>query len=222
MEETSHSERQKPLAEFARELGREPLDIWKESLSMLRQLNNDVWNGVRFFMTMNGILLAGLAAWSRMPHSSASTPLVAFAVAGLGFAVTLTARRILSKHRDYYLNMLVRKSLIEEELGFYSRRLAGVDMSFPWSIPQPFLSEVRANPEAWVRAQRSRPGTISRLLFRAYDSVVIIWLCIGAIALYTWQPTTPPTPSKDAPSVSSLVPSIPDATMPAQKSASTP
>jgi hypothetical protein len=38
------------------------IDIWRESINNLRTLHNDVWNGVRFFLTLNAIYLAGMSA----------------------------------------------------------------------------------------------------------------------------------------------------------------
>lgn len=217
MKPSAPAEPPKSLAEFARDLGREPLDVWKESLSMLRQLHNDVWNGVRFFMTMNGILLAGLAGWSRTSSSTTNTAQLALIIAILGVVITLTARRILSGHRDYYLNMLVRKSLIEEELGFYARRLATVDMSFPWSIPQSDLVNVKADTEAWLRAQRTKKGTITRLLFRSYEGVVVIWICIAILSSYTLLQTLFGVTSSQSP-----VPAPPLVSVPASAVAASP
>jgi hypothetical protein len=122
------------LGGWLKGLGKEPLDLWRETMTNLRQLPNDVWNGARFFLTVNGILLAGIAGLVKLDTYSNGTALMVVLLGVLGLAVTLVARRILKGHRDYYTEMLLRKTLIEYDLGFYSHELSGIDLSFPWRL----------------------------------------------------------------------------------------
>jgi len=44
----------------------------------------------------------------------------------IGLFLTLIAISILGKQRGYYLEMLLRKTLLEKELGFYDVHIHGV------------------------------------------------------------------------------------------------
>jgi len=167
-----------PLAEWAGSLGREALDLWKESLANLRQLHNDVWNGVKFFTTINGILLAAVGVVVKASDKLLPTLVLASIICFLGILITLLARRILQRHRDYYLNMLLRKSLIEQELGFYDRIVGKTDLSFPWSVPKQYLPRLRDDPAGWLEQRRRASGTITRLLFWAYEGTLIVWFAM--------------------------------------------
>ncbi len=168
-------EAQRNLHIFAKDLGRESLDLWRESLSTLRQLHNDLWNGVRFFTTVNGILLAGVFGLSRTGISPWAAGWLTVCLSLIGAFLTVTGHYILTRHREYYVNMLLRKSLIEEELGLYERRLGSVDMSFPWSVPAEFLHRLRSDPGGWIQEQLSRKGTISGKLFNIYRGTIAVW-----------------------------------------------
>jgi hypothetical protein len=50
----------------------------------------------------------------------------------IGIVLTVIADRILIGHRDYYLEMFIRKTFLEERFGFYEAKLHGIDLSFPW------------------------------------------------------------------------------------------
>ncbi len=152
------------------------IDIWREAMSQLRQLHGDVWNGVRFFLTLNTILFAGMAALARELTGGGS--IVAACVIGLlavaGCLATLIARGILSDHRRYYVGMLVLKTLIEKELKFYEVKLAGVDLCFPWNVESQHLEALQRDPTGWRCDHQWRPGTISRKLRHVYDGVVVL------------------------------------------------
>ena len=151
-------------------LKREQIDIWRESLSQLRQLHNDVWNGVRFFLTLNGILFASMGVVVKYGRSDSRWAVAVIAVAGV--ALTVIARAILQNHRAYYLDMLLRKTLIERELGFREMRIEGVDLVFPWGVPDRALALITFDVEAWRNQQYRRRGTITRKLFIVYESVI--------------------------------------------------
>ena len=173
------------LSEWTKKLGREPLDLWREAMANLRQLHNDVWNGVRFFMTVNGILLAGVVGILKLSYGSLPTCILVLAFSILGLTVTVVARCILRQHRDYYLQMLLRKTLIEDELGFYNRQLGLVDLSFPWTVAKKDLEKLKLNPDKWLREERiPSKWRITKLLFRVYDFTIALWCLIALISIY--------------------------------------
>jgi hypothetical protein len=69
--------------------------------------------------------------------------------------------------------MLLRKTLIEKELGFYDVLLSGVDLTFPWKVPKKFVHELVQDPKKWTRDQLFRKGTVSRRLLYVYCLLVI-------------------------------------------------
>jgi hypothetical protein len=162
------------------------LNLWRESMANLRQLHNDVWNGVRFFTTVNGILLAAMAATFKLGQGSIFPSSFALMIAVLGTGVTLIAREILHRHRRHYLDMLLRKTLIEHALGFYE-----VDLSFPWSVPANDLPKLRENPKEWIQDRMNHEETITHRLFRVYDCTIAVWLlaiiaCMANLWFYGW------------------------------------
>lgn len=149
------------------------LTLWREAMEQIRQLHGDVWNGVRFFLTLNGIIVAGIIAIFRFIPGF-QTGLIIAVLTILGLILTIIATSILGKHRDYYLQMLLRKTLLEKELGFYSIHINGVNLSFPWSVEERYVtSEIVTDPVKWRMEQRFRSGTITRLLRLTY------WIFIG-------------------------------------------
>lgn len=61
------------------ENGVNKFDLWREAMAELRQLHGDVWNGVRFFLTINGIIIAAIfAVFSRYwtPQGDEKAPIL--------------------------------------------------------------------------------------------------------------------------------------------------
>lgn len=90
------------------------IDIWREAINNLRTLHNDVWNGVRFFLTLNAIFLAGMSALARGLPSSKMLAYIIVALGVAGFLFSLVARNIFSNQRYNYIEMLLLKTLIEK------------------------------------------------------------------------------------------------------------
>lgn len=154
------------------------VNLWREAMAQLRQLHGDVWNGVRFFLTVNGIVIAATFGIGKSQDKDVLTGVMIASLALVGLFLTIIARSILAKHRDYYLAMLVRKTLIEREFGFYDQGLTGIHMSFPWNVDKQFLDCLASNPSHWLSEQKRRSGTITRLLFLVYEVVIGIHLLI--------------------------------------------
>ena len=107
MGENSSSE----FGPWANSLEPNAVNIWREAMTQLRQLHSDVWNGVRFFLTLNGIIIAAFVAFIKehltQPTTWSWLPVVFLPTFGL--LITLIAKQILKKHRDHYLNMLLTR-----------------------------------------------------------------------------------------------------------------
>jgi len=181
------------LREFVHALDKPTVDFWRETLSNLRQLHNDIWNGVRFFLTVNGIVVAGFAALLRSPGHDYVQAVMLFLLLAVGIFLTIQARSILVRHRGYYLGMLIRKTLIEKQLGFYDFLLSEVsegpriDLSFPWQVDHQFLSEFSKDIAKWPSEQEKRPGLIATTLFHIYDVTLGLYVVLGlgiAVLLY--------------------------------------
>jgi hypothetical protein len=173
------------LREFVIALDKPTVDFWREALSNLRQLHNDIWNGVRFFLTVNGIVIAGFAALLRSPDHDYVQAGMLLLLLATGIFLTIQARSILVRHRGYYLGMLIRKTLIEKQLGFYDFLLSEdledprIDLSFPWQVDHQFLSEFSRDIAKWHSEQEKRPGLITTTLFRIYDVTLGLYAVLG-------------------------------------------
>ncbi|ODS36626.1 hypothetical protein BEH94_11590 [Candidatus Altiarchaeales archaeon WOR_SM1_SCG] len=152
-------------------------DLWREAMTQLRQLHNDVWNGVRFFLTLNSILIAAIFGLYNL-NGDIHKDFFIFIIACIGLLLTIIAINILEKHRNYYLDMLLRKTLLERELGLYSSKISGIDLSFSWNIPEEFIDQIVKNPDEWKNEQRWRCKTISWLLRISYWIFIIIYVCL--------------------------------------------
>lgn len=163
------------FSKWANGLDHNAVDLWRESLAQLRQLHGDVWNGVRFFWTVNGIFIA--AAFTVLSKNKTSFPSVSLSVLCLITSTLLTAvgLYILRKHRKYYISMLLKKTLIEIELGFTKHALSpGVNAAFPWVVETKYHEEMLRDPGDWLKKQVFRPGTISDKLRIVYVSMIAI------------------------------------------------
>lgn len=172
-----------PLADWLNSMPDHALDFYREALAALRQMHGDVWNGIRFFLTVNTVLFGGMTAIAKFGGRQLITAALLLALAVVGLAVTVVARRILTKHREFYVKMLLRKTLIEDALGSYAMKLSGVDMSFPWHVDEKHVEALKADPSKWLEEQKQRRTTVTALLFRVYEAVIAIHIVVAAIAV---------------------------------------
>lgn len=160
-------------------------ELWKEAMAQLRQLHGDVWNGVRFFLTVNSIIMAGIfLILGRYLTASSITAIRTIAISviiGLvamgGLILTIAATGILKKHRKYYLNMLLIKTLLDRELGFYETTYQGINLTFPWKVDKEHLHKLD-RPDKWIADHMFEQGTISRWLWFTYIFVIVIYILI--------------------------------------------
>src|SRR4029077_341641 len=103
------------------------VEHWREAMAHLRHLSDDVWTGLKVFLTANVAIALMLMVIGVFSESRLFTIVMLILLSLLGVYLTLTARYVLKRHRVYYLQMLVKKSLIEHELLFYQTKLAGTE-----------------------------------------------------------------------------------------------
>jgi hypothetical protein len=166
---------------WTKQLDPNALSLWQEALAQLRWMHSSLWKGVTFFLTMNGILLAGIFGLASLQHKECLTGVMIVSLAIAGMLVTWVAHAVLTSHRKFYLSILLRKTLIERELGFYDQLSAGVDMSLPPSVREDFLDELASRPDTWRSEQQRAHGTITKRLFLVHEGL----FCIHALILGT-------------------------------------
>lgn len=149
------------------------LSVWREAMAQLRQMHNDVWNGVRFFLTLNGFIVAAIFAIFNL-ETILLTDVAILILAGFGLFITITARSILKQHRIFYLDMLIRKTLLEEKLGFDEPHLYGTDVCFRWKVDKGDIERIKEDPGKYIRDQIWKGGGITRTLRRTYWPIMIL------------------------------------------------
>lgn len=169
--------------DWADSLSKNVLDIWREALSSLRAMSGDIWNGVRFFLTVNAALLAGIITLyqTEQPQIPAN-PAIAF-LAIIGILVTFLARSIFFRARFYYVQMLARKILLDKELGFRDKNVGGLDLSFPWSVDDNSLNLLQTNPTVWIQEQLRPRSSIRRRLHQTYNGLLVIYAIVFLLTI---------------------------------------
>jgi hypothetical protein len=161
------------------------LNHWREAMAHLRHLDNEVWVGLRTFLTANSFLFVAIAGLLAFGVPGARAQWLVVVLSATGIALTLVARYILRRHRNYYLQMLLRKSLLEWELGFYDTKLCGsnTDLAFPWRLTPEVVQELKRDPEPWIQRSIRGPGTIARLQFWIYEGLMGLYVAAVILAL---------------------------------------
>lgn len=148
------------------------LQIWRESLAHLRHLSDEVWKRFQLFLWLDLIFfLLAAGTWRNSIGGCAFLILLALSIAFIG-------RYILQRNRIYYLHMLAKKSLLEDELGLYATKLSGTetDLAFPWRLAPEVVSEIKKDFNAWVEKSVRPAGSIARWLFIIYEAFIVIYL----------------------------------------------
>src|SRR5690242_4953351 len=128
-------------------IGPNSIQIWRESLAHLRHLSDEVYHGMKLFLAINGFnIVLIIASWGLRSE------LANFVFALFGIFITLVGRYILKRHRIYYLQMLIKKTLLEQELGFYEVKFSGTqqDLALPWRLTLETIALIKENPEKWI------------------------------------------------------------------------
>lgn len=168
------------LSTWLTEKQQKPVEVWREILGQLRQLSTDVWNGVRFFVTVNAVVIGAAFSVANQKPRDRFTAVILFALGLLGLLFTVATRRILKRQRNYYLDVLAQKALFEEDVGLYDIRLAGTatHLSVPWNVERVHLQDIKQNTKEWRRARARARGTVTRNLFLIYDAVLIVYIAL--------------------------------------------
>jgi hypothetical protein len=171
---------------WAQNLGANRVQIWREALEHLRHLSDEVWKVFKCFMVINGFLLVLVTAFAMAGADSSPGMIILAVLAVLGVASIIVGRYLLKRNRVYYLEMLLKKTLLEDEFGFYSVKFNGTnsDLAFPWRLRPETISELKQSPEEWVKRQVRGPGTIARWLFVTLETVMGVYLVILAVLCY--------------------------------------
>jgi len=161
------------------------LEIWREAMAHLRHLSDDLWKALRTFLTLNAILLFTVVGLVVLLPLNRGIAFLLALLSVFGVLLTLISRFILKRHRIYYLQMLAKKSLIEEELGFYGTKLAGTetDLAFPWRLTPEVVAEIKQNCEAWIQKSVRAKGTIARAQFLLYETLMALYCLAFLVAL---------------------------------------
>ena len=164
------------------------VQIWREALEHLRHLSDEVWRVFKCFMLINGSVLALATAIAIAGADSSAGQAILTVLFLLGIGVTVIGRYLLKRNRVYYLEMLLKKTLVEYEFGFYDAKFSGTntDLAFPWRLKPEAIGELKQNPEEWVKRQVRGPGTIARWLFVILETVIGIYLVLIAVLGYAW------------------------------------
>jgi hypothetical protein len=181
----------KDFDHWINDLDANALTLWREAMEQLRQVHNDAWNGVRFFLTINGAILAAVFAIYRIGLSDSAlileTKLILVFLIVVGIVLTAIALAIFGRHRDYNVQMFLLKTLLEDKLGFYDTHLHGVDLSFPWKVGDPEeRKKAMTDPDKWKKDNKwGRYAPISRLLRFSYWFFIVTYLFVLLAVLFT-------------------------------------
>jgi hypothetical protein len=162
------------------------LQLWREAMTHLRHLSDDVFKSVALFTGLNLALLAGIAfLMAAEAHGTKAIWICAFACLS-GIALTFAGRFMLRRHRIYYLEMLAKKSLLEMQLGFYDRKLTGteVDLALPWRLKPEVVGEIARNFDGWVQKSIRSKGTMAQVYFLIYEAMTLIYAMSLALSLW--------------------------------------
>jgi hypothetical protein len=165
------------------------VQIWREALAHLRHLSDEVWKVFKCFMVINGFILVFVTVVAMAGDAdNFAGQFVLTVVILLGIGATFTGRYMLKRNRIYYLEMLLKKTLVEHEFGFYDAKFSGTntDLAFPWRLKPEAIDELKRSPEEWVARQVRGRGTIARWLFVMFETVIGIYFALFALIGYVW------------------------------------
>jgi uncharacterized protein YjeT (DUF2065 family) len=161
------------------------VQIWREAITQLRHLSDDVLQGLRIFLGMNVVLLIGLVVLGVIDPCGMGSGILCALLSLAGVFLTAAGRYVLKRNRIYYLEMLGKKSLLEMDLGFYQRKLGGseTDLALPWRLKPEVVAEIARNFDAWVQKSIRSKGTIARVYFLIYEVLFGAYVAAMVMAL---------------------------------------
>jgi len=165
------------------------LIIWQKAIDQLSHLSDDVWNGVRFYWTLNGIVLTLMLAVYQLFDDMLPKLIAISLLLAIGSIFAIHSYVIFVKQRRNYVEMLLYITLLEMKLGFYKISLLESQLedhtvlSFPWKVPLMYIDGLKSHPVNWKKKQLWRTTTISRHLRIINISFLLLYLLLICILL---------------------------------------
>lgn len=170
------------LLKWLTSLDANALKLWQEVFTETRRLHEDIWSGLRYFLTANGILFAATVSVSAgNPTSSKNLSILLLCSAGLGLSILAT--RILYYQRKNYLRVRHAKTRLEYKLGFFDKDFEQSGIAFPLIFPRDVDSVLSQSAEAWVMSQMWQKGSISRALRSVYVICAVFYALVFVATL---------------------------------------
>jgi hypothetical protein len=173
-----------PIVNWAHGLDANLLNIWRDTLAQQRQLSSDVWHGVMYFVALNGVLVAGGVTLVRSEKRDLITGWVLLGLVILGLVVVCLAKRLMKGQRDYYLEVLFKKAIIERSLGFYAVGPSAINLALPRNMTRHHLEAAEQDFSAWQRSRRYAAGTVTRDLKRVYDVLTLLYVIAAGFIIW--------------------------------------
>jgi hypothetical protein len=166
--------------------------LWKEAMIQTRNLSENFWRTITFFITVHGAMLAGFIVILGGHDRDWPSPwrwLLAAALGAIGASLSSTTNVIFERHREHYLKMLEVKTLLEDKIGFYSCKpfpgCAKKDLTFQWRVEE--IQAFRDDLIDWEEKARWRSGSSSAALKRMLTLISLFyWLVIFAGATFAF------------------------------------
>ena len=160
--------------------------LWRETLAQLRHLSDDVWRGFKCFTMLNLAVVLAIIFLFAQPLFGKFLAVLAIILSILGVMLTVVARYILKRHRNYYLQMLAKKALVEDELGFYDIKLdqGNTDLAFPWRLAPEIVAEIKQDAAAWIQKALRGKKTITFAQFLIYDFLLVLYFVAIVAAIF--------------------------------------
>jgi hypothetical protein len=165
----------KDFQTWLEELDTKGLNLWREVMTEMRHRANEMWLGVRFFITLNGIIIAAIITFLRDNNSTVALFIILF---GIIFYIIEFFR--LKIHRYNFLDVVMRRALIEDRLGFYDAEIhSSIKLAFePSSVPAEDLAELKSDAEQWKKKRifGQTKWSATHLLWLHYYLIGVVYL----------------------------------------------
>ena len=164
------------------------LNIWNQSVTQVWNTSNDVWNAVRFFLTVNAVIIAAIISFLAKQDYNLKTATIIVVLTVVGLILTFIGFGILEKMRGYHLEAVVRKTLLEKKLGFYDFPLHvdnKVTLASEWQVPKKHFDKLEESPKRWMKDHMFEKGTVMNRLRFTYYLVGAIYIALLGILIYS-------------------------------------